>query len=231
MKISTATRMHVFFSVLRPSLPAFPRSSFIIYLCFLCHARVATTTTKTPITLPSPPKKQVMSESGGHVVVLAATNDIDRLDPALLRPGRLDRRVYLGPPDSSARAAIFRQRLAAVPLQLSIANSSGEGRSGGGLAQGVGPRGEEGWRRDAPDDTAAISTTDAGCLFSGKDARALNSTQAYAEWLAGETEGCSGAQVTGVCREAALAALREDITGTEVAQRHFEVALSSLRRR
>ncbi|CAM9351874.1 unnamed protein product, partial [Hapterophycus canaliculatus] len=60
----------------------------------------------------------VMSESGGHVVVLAATNDIERLDPALLRPGRLDRRVRLGVPDEAARTAIFLQRLLNMPLVM-----------------------------------------------------------------------------------------------------------------
>ncbi|CAM9682379.1 unnamed protein product [Ectocarpus sp. 12 AP-2014] len=70
----------------------------------------------------------VMSESGGHVVVLAATNDIDRLDPALLRPGRLDRRVHLGVPDSASRAAIFLQRLRGMPL---LVEEEVEGGGGG----------------------------------------------------------------------------------------------------
>lgn len=42
------------------------------------------------------------------VVILAATNLPWRVDPALLRPGRFDRKVYVPPPDAADRAAIFR---------------------------------------------------------------------------------------------------------------------------
>ena len=47
------------------------------------------------------------SKSEG-VIVLAATNRPDILDPALLRPGRFDRQVYVGVPDSSEREAILK---------------------------------------------------------------------------------------------------------------------------
>ncbi len=42
------------------------------------------------------------------VIVLAATNRHDILDPALLRPGRFDRQIYVGVPDSSEREAILK---------------------------------------------------------------------------------------------------------------------------
>ena len=42
------------------------------------------------------------------VIVLAATNRHDILDPALLRPGRFDRQIYVGVPDASEREAILR---------------------------------------------------------------------------------------------------------------------------
>jgi SpoVK/Ycf46/Vps4 family AAA+-type ATPase len=45
--------------------------------------------------------------------------------------------------------------------------------------------------------------------------------------LAEATEGASGAEVAGVCREAALAALREDGDATEVTQRHFLAAVAA----
>ena len=41
------------------------------------------------------------------VVVLAATNRVDILDPALLRPGRFDRQVYVGLPDIKGREEIL----------------------------------------------------------------------------------------------------------------------------
>ncbi|GAA1482213.1 AAA family ATPase [Gordonia sinesedis] len=50
------------------------------------------------------------------VVVLGATNRPDLVDPALLRPGRLERLVYVPPPDADARADILRTAGRNVPL-------------------------------------------------------------------------------------------------------------------
>jgi cell division protease FtsH len=56
---------------------------------------------------------------GGHeaVVVLAATNRPDVLDPALLRPGRFDRHVTLNLPDRNARRAILDIHAKRLPLE------------------------------------------------------------------------------------------------------------------
>ena len=50
------------------------------------------------------------------VVVLGATNRPDLIDPALLRPGRLERLVFVPPPDAEARKAILRTAGSSVPL-------------------------------------------------------------------------------------------------------------------
>lgn len=50
------------------------------------------------------------------VVVLAATNRPELIDPALLRPGRLERLVFVPPPDAAARLAILRTAGRSVPL-------------------------------------------------------------------------------------------------------------------
>jgi transitional endoplasmic reticulum ATPase len=50
------------------------------------------------------------------VVVVGATNRPDLIDPALLRPGRLERLVFVEPPDAAARAQILRTAGASVPL-------------------------------------------------------------------------------------------------------------------
>lgn len=47
-------------------------------------------------------------ESAPNLIVIAATNRPDHLDPAILRSGRLDKKVYLGPPDAVARRELFR---------------------------------------------------------------------------------------------------------------------------
>ncbi|MEV0806983.1 AAA family ATPase [Micromonospora sp. NPDC050200] len=51
-----------------------------------------------------------------NVVVVAATNRPDLVDPALLRPGRLERLVYVPPPDGPARTEILRAAARTVPL-------------------------------------------------------------------------------------------------------------------
>ena len=85
------------------------------------------------------------------VVVLAATNRIDRLDPALLRPGRLEFHIELPMPDAAARRAILQVHMKRMPL--------------------------------------------------GKDVKI--------EALVQSTEGLVGADLEGLCRQAALFAIRE----------------------
>ena len=68
---------------------------------------------------------QILAEmdgfSGKHaVVVLAATNRPDVLDPALLRPGRFDRHVTLSLPDKNARRAILDIHARGLPLDTTI---------------------------------------------------------------------------------------------------------------
>src|SRR3954468_15856435 len=43
----------------------------------------------------------------GDLVVIAASNLLDKLDPALLRPGRFDRQIFVSPPDVAGREAIM----------------------------------------------------------------------------------------------------------------------------
>ncbi|MDQ5972517.1 MAG: cell division protease FtsH, partial [Patescibacteria group bacterium] len=59
-------------------------------------------------------------EQGQNVIVLAATNRADVLDPALLRPGRFDRRVNIGLPDRKDREAILKVHFQKKPLAKSV---------------------------------------------------------------------------------------------------------------
>ncbi len=54
------------------------------------------------------------------VVVLAATNRVDILDPALLRPGRFDRQVYVGAPDVKGREEILKVHTRNKPLSEDV---------------------------------------------------------------------------------------------------------------
>ena len=58
------------------------------------------------------------SESG--VFIIGATNRPDRIDPAILRTGRMDKVVYVGPPDFDARKAMFQLHLAYRPVQAGL---------------------------------------------------------------------------------------------------------------
>jgi cell division protease FtsH len=59
-------------------------------------------------------------EQGQNVIVLAATNRADVLDPALLRPGRFDRRVNISLPDRKDREAILKVHFAKKPLSKDV---------------------------------------------------------------------------------------------------------------
>jgi cell division protease FtsH len=70
--------------------------------------------------------------------VLAATNRPDVLDPALLRPGRFDRRVHVAPPDKDGRRAILGVHTRSLPLaddvDLDALASTTPGMTGADLA-------------------------------------------------------------------------------------------------
>ncbi|XP_077588771.1 ATPase family gene 2 protein homolog A [Stigmatopora nigra] len=121
---------------------------------------------------------QLLTEMDGieqlsDVTVLAATNRPDMIDKALMRPGRLDRIVYVPLPDAPTRREIFRLQFVKMPVSQSV----------------------------SLDD------------------------------LVIRTEKYSGAEITAVCREAALLALQEDMKAQHVDARHFESALGAVRPR
>ncbi|MBQ8372833.1 MAG: AAA family ATPase, partial [Candidatus Methanomethylophilaceae archaeon] len=117
-------------------------------------------------------------ESLNDVVVIAATNRPDIMDPALLRPGRFDKSIFIGPPDKESRRSIFGIHTRSKPL-------------------------EEDVDLDA---------------------------------LAEKTDGCTGADISAICNEAVMNAVRrliskgdaptdEDIAGCKVSNEDFEKAI------
>src|SRR3954447_4501755 len=58
--------------------------------------------------------------STGALVVIAASNLLDKRDPALLRPGRFDRQVFVSPPDVEGRKAILGVHTANKPLDKDV---------------------------------------------------------------------------------------------------------------
>lgn len=106
-------------------------------------------------------------ESLNDVVIIAATNRPDIVDPALLRQGRFDRAILTPIPDEEGRKKILKIYLDKMPV----------------------------------------------------------SVDTNADKLAGKTKGYVGSDIEGVCREAAMIALREDLKSKEVKMEHFEKAL------
>src|SRR6266545_1686419 len=77
-------------------------------------------------------------ESNDGVILIAATNRPDVLDPALLRPGRFDRRVVVSRPDVKGREEIFKVHTRKIPLSddvdLAVLARATPGFSGADLA-------------------------------------------------------------------------------------------------
>ena len=114
---------------------------------------------------------QLLTEMDGivtleDVVVIAATNRPDMVDPAVLRPGRFDRLIYVPEPDEKSRTQIFKIYTKDMPL------------------------------------TKDVSMTQ----------------------LAALAKNYSGADISALCREAAMYALRKDVNTKEVTTADFEEA-------
>ena len=73
-----------------------------------------------------------------EIVVIAASNMLDKLDPALLRPGRFDRQIFVSPPDLKGRRAILdvhtRDKPLAERVDLDIVARQTSGLTGADLA-------------------------------------------------------------------------------------------------
>jgi len=75
--------------------------------------------------------------SGDDVVVIGASNLLEKLDPALLRPGRFDRQIFVTPPDLRGRKEILRVHTANKPLRsvdLDLVARQTSGLTGADLA-------------------------------------------------------------------------------------------------
>jgi len=110
-------------------------------------------------------------EENSDVVILGATNRPDILDPAILRPGRFDRILLVGPTDKKGRLEIFKIHTKNMPLAKDV----------------------------------------------------------DIQELAEKTEGYVGSDIEGMCREAAMLALRKNLEAKNVTSENFEDAMAKVK--
>ncbi|MDD4254797.1 MAG: CDC48 family AAA ATPase [Methanofollis sp.] len=176
----------------------------------------------------------------GDVVVMGATNRPDIVDPALLRPGRFDRLVYIGAPDRKSRAKIMDIHTRTMPIEGSAMNeavAATDGLDGAGIEDILAsftsgaPIGIDTFR-----DAAAKAQKGQGDpLGAGARRRMIvdllglrgitledPGRTALIDAIAGTTDGYVGSDLESLCREAGMFAMREK-TGI-VTKKHLETA-------
>jgi len=167
---------------------------------------------------------QLLTELDGieelkDVFVIAATNRPDMIDPALLRPGRIERHIYIPPPDREGRKEIFKIHLRGKPIEYE----------------------DEDLKRAI--EILGIKEKDIEKLPEELKRKVEEKVfDLICEWLAERTEGYTGADIEAVCREAGMLAIRENVKhgmtkdeSREVARRikinkkHFETAIQKVK--
>ena len=159
---------------------------------------------------------QLLTEIDGledlhDVVVIAATNRPDIVDTALLRPGRFDRMILTPIPEEKSRFEIFKVHTKGMPISVEVPAEKLKGR------KMIAAKTKEGISVEYEEDKPIFNYSS----IKSKDDLLMQ--------LAKKTEGYVGADIEAVCREAAILALREDISSRDILPRHFEKALDKVR--
>lgn len=116
----------------------------------------------------------------GEVMVLAATNLPDGIDPALRRPGRFDREIRIAPPDRQGRAEILAVHTRAMPLAGDVSLSALAGATHGYVGADIAALCRE---------AAIASLRRLGGVSGGWSARALETLQVTAADFAAAMQG------------------------------------------
>ena len=160
-------------------------------------------------------------ESMEGVVVIGASNKPDMLDPALLRPGRFDRLLLTSAPDKKSRFEIFKIHTKEMPINLTKEETEK-------IVKELAKEKIELIKREEKEEV--VSQSDLGKLTKKVskievNIKDLSDKEKLLYYLANETEGYSGADIEGLCREAAMLALRSNIKAGEVTKSYFERAM------
>lgn len=127
-------------------------------------------------------------EERGQVVVIGATNRVDAIDPALRRPGRFDREIHIGVPDTKDRYEILQIHTRGMPIEAEVEPDAI-------------PESNE------PADIRAETETDDAVLEREKKEK----VNRYLQELAERTQGFVGADLLALVQEAAMRCLRENM--------------------
>lgn len=184
---------------------------------------------------------------GGETpILLHNTNRPDIIDPALLRPGRFDKLIYVPAPDVETRRKIFEIHTKSVPLNV----SKDEIKELNSLYKETTDKKEtfdkiKNRIKSRLHSDEHVSKEEINLLEKGDEEIDLldkeNSKRQKVNFeelpdvekllyhLAEKTEGYSGADLEAVVREAALEAMRENMNAKEVNAKHFEEALKKIK--
>ncbi|KYQ94362.1 AAA ATPase domain-containing protein [Tieghemostelium lacteum] len=120
---------------------------------------------------------QLLTEMDGitplnNVTIIAATNRPDIIDKAIMRAGRIDRILYISPPDKEARREIFNMHFKSIPHDENI----------------------------------------------------------DFDMLSMQTDGYSGAEITSICRESSICAMKENVNIDRITMNHIQSAIGNVKK-
>jgi transitional endoplasmic reticulum ATPase len=172
---------------------------------------------------------QLLTEMDGleelhNVVIIGATNRPDILDTALLRPGRFDRIILVGAPDIETRFDIFKIQTHSIPIKITEDDAKQIREELKNLKKSR-PNVLTKMASDHPITESEISPTKRKDI----NVNELNGKELLIYYLASKTEGYAGADIASLCREAAIIALRKDMSAKEVGKKNFDEALDKVR--
>ena len=185
------------------------------------------------------PKVQAAAlQARGNVVVVAATNRPDLVDPALLRPGRFDSRLYVPPPaDPAERGAILAVLTSRTPLHPDVDLPALAVLTPGCLIfhpHAVLPcaawlLGSQGW---VPNQRHAVpkSRIQPQVAWGRINSRGmcLRTPRHLSTSRACVVSRYTGADLHALVREATIGALEQDTAAERVCMRHFHAALQAV---
>ena len=158
-------------------------------------------------------------EERGQVVVIGATNRVDAIDPALRRPGRFDREIHIGVPDTKDRYEILQIHTRGMPIEKDketrITGPEAEAEIEAGIEVGTGLEAGTGIEAGAGIEAgieagagieAEIESDEAAIEREKKE-----EPNPYLMYLAERTQGFVGADLLALVQEAAMRCLRESL--------------------